>query len=98
MPFNIGCGHYRNCEEQYTRICPKNVNPGFAGGAYDYIGMGPYMEEQAEYLRVPYADFNVPKNYLIRIICLRKILFYLPIYFLLDGVVLHSQVSNQEKQ
>ncbi|HEX7142980.1 MAG TPA: glutathione-independent formaldehyde dehydrogenase [Nitrososphaeraceae archaeon] len=60
MPFNIGCGHCRNCEEQYTGFC-TNVNPGFAGGAYGYVGMGPYMGGQAEYLRVPYADFNALK-------------------------------------
>lgn len=60
MPFNICCGHYRNCEEQYTGFY-TNVNPGFAGGAYDYVGMRPYMEGQAEYLGVPYADFNVLK-------------------------------------
>jgi len=57
MPFNIGCGHCRNCEEGFTGFC-TNVNPGFAGGAYGYVGMGPYMGGQAEYLRVPYADFN----------------------------------------
>lgn len=61
MPFNIGCGHCRNCEEQYTGFC-TNVNPGFAGGAYGYVGMRPYMERQAEYLHVPYADFNVLKT------------------------------------
>ena len=60
MPFNIGCGHCRNCEEQYTGFC-TTVNPGFAGGAYGYVGMGPYMGGQAEYLRVPYADFNALK-------------------------------------
>ena len=60
MPFNICCGHYRNCEEQYTGFY-TNVNPSFAGGAYDYVGMRPYMEGQAEYLGVPYADFNVLK-------------------------------------
>ena len=60
MPFNIGCGHCRNWEEQYTGFC-TNVNPGFAGGAYGYVGMGPYMRGQAEYLRVPHADFNVLK-------------------------------------
>jgi len=37
------------------------VNPGFAGGAYGYVAMGPYMGGQAEYLRVPYADFNCLK-------------------------------------
>jgi glutathione-independent formaldehyde dehydrogenase len=43
-----------------TGFC-TNVNPGFAGGAYGYVGMGLYMEGQAEYLRVPYADFDVVK-------------------------------------
>jgi glutathione-independent formaldehyde dehydrogenase len=37
------------------------VNPGFAGGAYGYVAMGPYRGGQAEYLRVPYADFNCLK-------------------------------------
>jgi len=33
-------------------------NPGSAGAAYGYAEMGPYGGGQAEYLRVPYADFN----------------------------------------
>ena len=32
--------------------------PGKAGGAYGYVGMGPYGGGQAEYLRVPFADYN----------------------------------------
>ncbi len=60
MPFNIGCGHCRNCEEGNTGFC-TNLNPGFAGAAYGYVGMGPFMGGQAEYLRVPYADFNALK-------------------------------------
>lgn len=60
MPFNIGCGHCRNCEEGNTGFCNK-VNPGFAGGAFGYAGMGPYAGGQAEYLRVPFADFNALK-------------------------------------
>lgn len=36
----------------------KGVNPGFAGGAYGYVAMGRYQGGQAQYLRVPYADFN----------------------------------------
>lgn len=60
LPFNIGCGHCRNCQEQFTGFC-TNVNPGFAGGAYGYVGMGPYAGGQAEYLRVPFADFNALK-------------------------------------
>lgn len=57
LPFNIGCGHCRNCEEGFTAFC-TTVNPGFAGGAYGYVAMGPYPGGQAQYLRVPYADFN----------------------------------------
>jgi glutathione-independent formaldehyde dehydrogenase len=57
LPFNIGCGFCRNCERGLTGFC-LTVNPGFAGGAYGYASMGPYDGGQAEYLRVPYADFN----------------------------------------
>jgi threonine dehydrogenase-like Zn-dependent dehydrogenase len=57
LPFNVGCGHCRNCESGYSAFCTE-VNPGFAGGAYGYVAMGPYMGGQAEYLRVPFADFN----------------------------------------
>ncbi|MGW9479931.1 glutathione-independent formaldehyde dehydrogenase [Saccharomonospora azurea] len=57
MPFNIACGFCRNCLDGKTGFC-ITVNPGFAGGAYGYVGMGPYMGGQAEYLRVPFADFN----------------------------------------
>jgi threonine dehydrogenase-like Zn-dependent dehydrogenase len=32
--------------------------PGMAGAAYGFAGMGPYSGGQAEYLRVPYADYN----------------------------------------
>jgi len=37
------------------------ANPGNAGAAYGYAGMGPYNGGQPEYLRVPYADFNCLK-------------------------------------
>jgi threonine dehydrogenase-like Zn-dependent dehydrogenase len=37
------------------------MNPGFAGAAYGFAGMGPYNGGQAEYLRVPYGDFNCLK-------------------------------------
>ncbi|GAB2715589.1 aldehyde dehydrogenase [Hymenobacter frigidus] len=57
MPFNIGCGHCRNCERKLTAYC-LTLNPGFAGAAYGFAGMGPYEGGQAEYLRVPYGDFN----------------------------------------
>jgi threonine dehydrogenase-like Zn-dependent dehydrogenase len=60
MPFNVACGFCRNCESGKTAFC-TNVNPGFAGGAYGYVAMGPYQGGQAEKLRVPYADFNALK-------------------------------------
>ena len=60
MPFNIGCGHCHNCESGLTGYC-LTMNPGFAGAAYGFAGMGPYSGGQAEYLRVPYGDFNCLK-------------------------------------
>jgi alcohol dehydrogenase/glutathione-independent formaldehyde dehydrogenase len=59
-PFNVACGFCDNCENGYTGFC-TNVNPGFAGGAYGYVAMGPYTGGQAETLRIPYADFNALK-------------------------------------
>lgn len=60
MPFNVACGFCKNCLAGNTAFC-LTVNPGFAGGAYGYVAMGPYPGGQAEYLRVPYADFNCLK-------------------------------------
>ena len=57
LPFNIGCGCCANCERGLSGYC-LNVNPGFAGGAYGFAGMGPYSGGQAELLRVPYGDYN----------------------------------------
>ena len=57
LPFNIGCGFCANCERGMTGFC-LTVNPDAAGGAYGFAGMGPYAGGQAEYLRVPFGDFN----------------------------------------
>ena len=57
MPFNVACGFCKNCQRGFTGFC-TTVNPGFAGGAYGYVAMGPWVGGQAEYLQVPYADFN----------------------------------------
>ena len=57
IPFNIACGFCRNCEAGQTGFC-LTTNPGHAGAAYGYAEMGPYSGGQAEYLRVPFADFN----------------------------------------
>ena len=57
LPFNIGCGFCENCEKGLTGFC-LTANPGTAGAAYGFAGMGPYSGGQAELLRVPYGDFN----------------------------------------
>src|SRR5690606_37928139 len=59
-PFNVACGFCKNCLAGKTGFC-LTVNPDFAGGAYGYVSMGPYPGGQAEYLRVPFADFNCLK-------------------------------------
>ena len=66
LPFNIGCGFCRTCERGFSGFClTTNPDPETAGAAYGYADMGPYNGGQAEYLRVPYADFNclrLPKD------------------------------------
>src|ERR1700682_3348034 len=57
LPFNVACGFCENCERGLTGAC-LTVNPGTAGGAYGFGDMGPYSGGNAEFLRVPYADFN----------------------------------------
>lgn len=60
VPFNIACGRCRNCKERKTGIC-LNVNPDRPGSAYGYVDMGGWVGGQAQYVMVPYADFNVLK-------------------------------------
>jgi glutathione-independent formaldehyde dehydrogenase len=57
VPFNIACGRCRNCKEGKTGIC-ENVNPDRPGSAYGYVDMGGWVGGQAEYVLVPYADWN----------------------------------------
>ena len=58
VPFNIACGRCRNCKEGKTGIC-LNVNPARPGAAYGYVDMGGWVGGQADYVMVPYADFNL---------------------------------------
>jgi glutathione-independent formaldehyde dehydrogenase len=58
VPFNIACGRCRNCKEGKTGVC-LNVNPARPGAAYGYVDMGGWIGGQAEYVMVPYADWNV---------------------------------------
>src|ERR1700741_3705507 len=60
VPFNVACGRCRTCREQQTGVC-LNVNQGRAGGAYGYVDMGGWVAAQANYVMVPYADFNLIK-------------------------------------
>lgn len=60
LPFNIACGSCYNCVRGWTNACLIS-NPESAGAGYGYAGMGPYSGGQAEYVRVPYADFNALK-------------------------------------
>ena len=60
VPLNIACGRCRNCKEGQTGIC-LNVNPDRPGSAYGYVDMGGWVGGQAEYVLVPYADWNVLK-------------------------------------
>src|ERR1017187_7847970 len=58
VPFNIACGRCRNCKEGRTGIC-LNVNPKRPGSAYGYVDMGGWVGGQAQYVLVPYADWNL---------------------------------------
>ncbi|MFJ2350664.1 formaldehyde dehydrogenase, glutathione-independent [Glutamicibacter sp. NPDC087673] len=60
VPFNISCGRCRNCKIGQTGIC-LNVNPDRPGSAYGYVDMGGWVGGQAEYVLVPYADWNALK-------------------------------------
>lgn len=60
VPFNIACGRCRNCKDGRTGIC-LNVNPARPGAAYGYVDMGGWVGGQAQYVMVPYADWNLLK-------------------------------------
>ena len=59
-PFNIACGRCRMCNEGKTGVC-LNVNPARPGAAYGYVDMGGWIGGQADYVMVPFADFNLLK-------------------------------------
>ncbi|MCY0991093.1 glutathione-independent formaldehyde dehydrogenase [Nannocystis sp. ILAH1] len=60
VPFNVSCGACANCERGLTGYClvTNTTDPHTAGAALGFAGMGPYNGGQAEYLRVPFGDFN----------------------------------------
>jgi glutathione-independent formaldehyde dehydrogenase len=60
VPFNVACGRCRTCREGHAGVC-LHVNGDRAGGAYEYVDMGGWIGGQADYVMVPYADFNLLK-------------------------------------
>src|ERR671914_629949 len=60
VPFDIACGRCRMCKTGNTGVC-LNVNPDRPGSAYGYVDMGGWVGGQAEYVLVPYADWNLLK-------------------------------------
>ncbi|AIF65859.1 dehydrogenase [Terribacillus saccharophilus] len=61
IPFNIGCGECYYCNHQMESQCDNsNGNPHTdAGGLFGFADQfGDYPGGQAEYLRVPFADFT----------------------------------------
>jgi glutathione-independent formaldehyde dehydrogenase len=61
VPFNIACGTCRNCNAGLTNACLRANPSGHPTAGYGYPKMGPYWGGQAEYLRVPWAEFNLLK-------------------------------------
>lgn len=56
LPFNIACGRCYNCLRGYSSAC-LYLNDAHAGAGFGYADQGPYDGGQAEYVRVPAADF-----------------------------------------
>ena len=62
VAFNVACGRCRNCKERKTGVCLNvNPDPARAGSAYGYVDMGGWQGGQADYVMVPFADFNLLK-------------------------------------
>src|ERR1700760_519286 len=60
VPFKVACGRCGACRERNTGVC-LNVNKQQPGGAYGYVDMGGWIGGQADYVLVPFADFNLLK-------------------------------------
>lgn len=57
LPFNVSCGFCFNCSRGFMNAC-LTTNPEAPGGGYGYAGLGPYRGGQAQFVRVPFADYN----------------------------------------
>lgn len=59
IPFNVACGRCWYCENQLTSQCDNSNPHGDAGAFFGYSEtFGGYAGGQAEFLRVPYANFT----------------------------------------
>lgn len=59
VPFNVACGRCRNCRAGRTEVC-ETTNPEVSCAAYGF-NLGNFQGGQADYLFVPYADFQLLK-------------------------------------
>lgn len=57
VPFNVACGRCRNCRARRTEVC-ETTNADVSCAAYGF-NLGNWDGGQAEYLFVPYADFQL---------------------------------------
>ncbi|MGE6230777.1 zinc-dependent alcohol dehydrogenase [Paenibacillus chitinolyticus] len=66
IPFNIACGECFYCKNQLESQCDNSNDNGDMGAYFGYSGTtGGYPGGQAEYLRVPFANFThfkIPEN------------------------------------
>ncbi|WP_018156932.1 formaldehyde dehydrogenase, glutathione-independent [Demetria terragena] len=61
VPFNVACGRCRMCKMGRTGVCDRVNTVGGWGAAYGYVNMSGWIGGQAEFLMVPYADWNCLK-------------------------------------
>ena len=59
VPFNVACGRCRNCRNGHTEVC-QTTNDEADCAAYGF-NLGGWDGGQADYLFVPYADFQLLK-------------------------------------
>ncbi|HZG71184.1 MAG TPA: zinc-dependent alcohol dehydrogenase [Chondromyces sp.] len=66
IPFNVACGECFFCKNQLESQCDNSNHNGELGGFFGYSDLtGGYPGGQAEFLRVPYANFTpfkIPEN------------------------------------
>jgi len=60
VPFNIACGRLPQLQGRTHRHLPGSQSRT-SGAAYGYVDMGGWVGGQAEYVMVPYADWNLLK-------------------------------------